>query len=100
MFTKPTGSPTDTPPAGYSLLPNDMKLIYWIVMQALGVAVLAAWVYMQQMELSDYKSSVRNCNEQLIQAYEKQNQQLIEALTDINHTLDKLQSSPPTRKRY
>lgn len=99
MFTKPSGTPTDTPPAGYNFLPYDIKLIYWLAMQALGVAVLGAWLYVQQTELRDYKNSVRNCNEQLIQAYQEQNKQLIEALTDINHTLDKLQATPP-RKRY
>jgi hypothetical protein len=100
MF-KPTGSPTDTPPAGYeSQLDMKGRILYWILMQGLGVAVLAAWVWLQQMELRDYKASVRNCNEQLIQAYQEQNVKLINALEDINHTLDKLQSSPPTRKRY
>jgi hypothetical protein len=99
MFTKPTGTPTDTPPAGYeSNLDMKGRLIYWLLMQGLGVAVLAAWVYIQHTELRDYKTSVRTCNEQLINAYQEQNRQLIEALTDINHTLDKLQASP--RKRY
>jgi hypothetical protein len=99
MFKQPPGPPTDTPPAGFeSNLDMKSRFVYWIAMQGLGVAVLAAWLYVQHTELRDYKASVRNCNEQLIQAYQTQNSQLIKALEDINHTLDKLQSSP--RKRY
>jgi hypothetical protein len=98
MFKQPPGPPTDTPPAGYeSQLDMKGRIIYWLLMQGLGVAVLAAWIYIQHTELRDYKASVRNCNEQLIQAYQEQNKNLIQALEDINHTLDKLQ---PTRKRY
>lgn len=98
MF-RPTGFPTDTPPDGMKEMDMKLRMSYWLLMQGLGVLVLAAWVYMQHYELREYKASVRTCNEQLIQAYQDQNAKLINALEDINSTLNQLQNTS-TRKRY
>lgn len=77
-------SPTPTTP---NLLDMKTRLVYWLLMQGLGVVVLCATSYLFWTESRQYREESKACNEQMIQIYQDQNQKLIEILGEIRDHL-------------
>ena len=91
MTKTPTGLPTDTPPDGtYTYTDFKTKGLYWLLMQGLGVVVLAVWLYTQWLDNKQFRAEARDCQSEMIQIQTEQNAKLIEALNNLNEQLEDL----------
>lgn len=73
----------------------DMKsrLVYWLLMQGLGVVVLVAWAYVQWHDIKQYREENKACNAEMIRIYQQQNEQMLVLMRDIRDYM--YRNAPP-----
>lgn len=98
MTQEPAGPPA-TPPDGLKLLDVKARMLYFLTMQGLGVAVLAVWVYMLQADLKQYRQEISACNSELQRVTQAQNDRLLETLVDLNRNLETLNLQTVKKRR-
>lgn len=59
------------------------RFVYWLLMQGLGVVVLAAWLFLEHRDNREQRTQNALCNQKVVEIYQAQNQELISILADI-----------------
>lgn len=87
--------PTGHPPTGPDNLDMKWRLIYWLVMQGLGVVVMAVGLYVLYQERREERRQASACNERLQELYAEQ----VEIIRDLRDYI-KAPPIPTTKTRF
>jgi hypothetical protein len=88
-----------TPPTGPDFLNMKSRIVYFLMMQGLGVVVLSAWLYLSYQDSKEQRTQNAACNQHIIEIYQAQNQQLIDILAEIRDYIKPNQRIEPVKTR-
>lgn len=90
MFNALSGLPTTPQDGNEKNFDMKSRLIWWFIMQGLGVVVLGIWNYVQYKEIQDLKAENKQLHVEIKESLKAQNEQMVLSIKDLTTALNKL----------